>query len=611
MGLLDWATRTALPQNATSAGQAGTRTSEVRSAPFSLASPTQWTGPKQGLMPTWDGQKAVDSAYAGNLYVFRCIDATANAIARLPFRACTDPEKPEQFSSAQYSKLAYLLSPAPGSPNPQWSARQLWKYSITQYLVTGKWVWMNEFNPAGQLIRLWPIPAQYIEPVPAPWGSTGDEYFTEFIYRVRGREVRIPRKKLSYFWNPSQADHLQPESPLGPAAGRIGLAQMLERYDLALMKNNCVPTTLITTEPFATKEDRRSFRQQFVSNFGGYDNVGKAIFAEADPDTNPDGSTGNNVSGKISVERLGMTAEELQQNEKYTQVIDDILVALGTPKSVLGIAKESTFDNAKQDLTNWWNEKLLPLKSDLEDQINVRFAPKVGRHIGVFDTSKVKALQPAEITPSDLSALAKGDASPTGPVITRDEARGKLGLAPWADVEHPEDAEPEPEPAPVAEPVDEEPDPAPVAEEDTTSARRMLTRVIRQALSDQRTVVEQRSVSRRGRHAASLAEHLDPDWQLIRSAATLEPILSYLGLSGPAIEAACRHLVEGSADRLRAASDVAGAYADAEQRVSLLVEDLLSARKAVPVGYLVALLDGVRQGKVTEQRALELWEGMK
>lgn len=606
MGLLDWAARTTVPQTRTS-------TPEVRSAPLALPSPVQWTGPKQGLMPTWDGRKAVDSAYNGNLYVFRCIEATASAIARLPFRAVMDPEKPETYSSSQYSKLAYLLSPAPGSPNPQWSARQLWKYSIIQYLVTGKWAWLNEYNPSGQIVRLWPIPVQYIEPVPVAWGSTGDEYFSEFIYRVNGRERHIPRKKLSYFWNPSQSDHLQPESPLGPAAGRIGLAQMLERYDLALMKNNAVPTTLVTTEPWATPEDRRTFRQQFVSNFSGYDNAGKTIFAEADPDINSDGSMANNVSSKISVERLGMTAEEMQQNEKYLQVIDDILVALGTPKSVLGIAKESTFDNAKQDLTNWWNEKLLPLKGDLEDQINVRFAPKVGRHVGVFDTSKVAALQPTPLSPTDLASLAKGDASPTGPVLTRDEVRAKLGVCPWADAEHPADAEPEPEPAPLAVAPAEEPQPLPPAPapDDTPAARRMLTRVITQVLQDQRAVVEQRAAGRKGRNAASLAEHLDQDWQLVRAAGTLEPVLSYLGLPRGTIEAVCRHLVAGSEERLRLSTDVASAYADLEQRVGALAEDLLSARQHVAMDHVAALLYSIQQNKVTRQRALEVWEGMK
>lgn len=605
MGLLDWAARS-LTFPATRSAPAP----EIRSVQGALPSPVQWTSPTQGLIPTWDGIKAVDSAYNGNLYVFRCIDATANAISRLPFRAVTDPEKPQDFASAGRSKLAYLLSPAPGSPNPQWSARQLWKYSITQYLVTGKWVWLNERNPSGQIIRLWPIPAQYLEPVPVAWGSGGDEYFTKYIYRVRGREMELPKDRVSYFWNPSQTDHLQPESPLGPAAGRIGLAQMLERYDLALMKNNCVPTTLITTEPFATKEDRRAFRQQFVSNFGGYDNVGKAIFAEADPDANQDGSETNNVAGKISVERLGMTAEELQQNEKYSQVVDDILVALGTPKSVLGIARESTFNNGGQELTNWWNEKLLPLKADLEDQVNVRMAPKLGRHVGVFDTSKVKALQPTEPSVAEVGALTKADASPTGPVITRDEARARLGLPPWADVEHPEDAEPEEDGEEVA-PVAEDAPPAEAPADDTEQVRRMLTRVLTLVLAEQRAVVEQRVQSRKGRKADRLSELFDADWHAIRAAATLEPVLSFLGLPATEVESTVRRLVDETRERLHGKESVADAFRNVNIRTAESVNWLLDQRQRVPADHVVVLLDAVRAGKVSAQRAQESWEGLK
>lgn len=606
MGLLDWAYRAAL---GTPAGP------ETRAARGSLPSPVQWTAPTQGLIPTWDGRKAVDSAYNRNLYVFRCIDATANAIARLPFRAVTDPEKPQDFATAGRSKLAYLLSPAPGSPNPQWSARQLWKYSITQYLVTGKWAWLNEYNANNQLIRLWPIPAQYLEPVPVPWGSRGDDYFASYIYRARGKEMPLTKKQVSYFWNPSQSDHLQPESPLGPAAGRIGLAQMLERYDLALMKNNGVPTTIITTEPFATKEDRRAFRQQFVTTFGGYDNAGKTMFLEADSDIGADGSESNNVAGKISVERLGMTAEEMQQNEKYSQVIDDILVALGTPKSVLGIASDSTFANGGQELTNWWNEKLLPLKSDLEDQINVRLAPKVGRHVGVFDTSKVAALKPAEPTASELTAMAKADASPTGPVLTRDEVRARMGLPPWAEADHPADAEPAeetaPEPVTPAAPVAEDRPSTEAPAEDTAQVRRMLTRVLSQVLAEQRSVVEQRVQSRKGRKAGSLAELFDVDWHSIRAAATLEPVLSFLGLPATEVEATVRRLVGETRERLHVKATPAEAFRNAESRTAESVDWLIDQRQPVPADHVVVLLDAVRAGKVSAQRAQETWEAAK
>lgn len=611
MGLIDWAARSVI---STMPSQAV----ETRAAAGALPSPVQWTAPNMKMQADWDGKTAVNSAYAGNLYVNRALNATADAISGLPFRAGLDPSTPSEYSTPQYSKLAYLLSPSPGSPNPQWSPRQLWKYAVLQYLITGKWVWLKEFSPTtGQLIRLWPIPAQYVDPIPAAVPkdlriTQQTDYFVDYEYEVQGRIQKLGKKNVVYFWNPSQKDHLQAESPLQSAAGRIGLLQMLERYDLALMKNNAVPSTIVTTEPFARPEDRRKFRQQFVRSFSGYDNTGKTLFLEADPDEGPDGSTTNNVAGKISVERLGMTAEELQQNEKWEAAVEDVLVALGTPKSVLGSARGETFSNSGQEITNWWNEKLLPLKCDLEDQVNVRFAPTIGRHVGWFDTSNVKALQPVAPALTDLAAMGKADATPTGPVLTRDEIRSYLGHKPWAEVDHPADEVPEEPPALESEPdvaPEDDAEPATAQPDRSTDATRGVAEsLVKLALAEQHAAIEERRTSRRGRKAENLAELFDEDWHAVRAARFLEPVVESLNVPASAVVALARRLAEDSGHRLRVAAEVTDAFADVEQRARSAADFLVRAARPVPLDHVGVVLEAIRVGKLTGPEAVELWE---
>jgi HK97 family phage portal protein len=603
---------------------------EVRAAPHALPSPIQMSVPGQGQIPDWDGVQAINSAYHGNLYVYRCLEATANAIAGLPFRAGTDPEKKLSFSGPQYSRLAYLLSPPPGSPNPQWTPRQVWKYAVIQYLATGKWVWLKEYTPGGRLIGLWPLPSQYVTPVPANPRSGGDKYFSGFNYRVQGKVAYFPEDKVFYAWNPSQADHLQPESVLKAASYRIGLAQMLDRYDHALMKNNAVPTTIVTTEPFATKEDRREFRQQFISTFGGYDNAGKTIFGEADPDYGEDGSTHNDVKSKISVERLGMTATEMQQNEKYAQVVNDIHIALGTPKSVLGVATEETYANGAQELTNWWNERLLPLAQELTDHVNIRLAPELGHHVGWFDTSKVKALQPAQkFSAAEISALIKPDATNDGPIMDRDEARAELGLPPWTEEQQKayeeaqeaklkqqqEQFESQQKLTPQGIPVAGGPKPPvaqgkpnlavvkPVAKPNKAPVKALVARQVANYLLEQRNSLEQRQNSRKGRKIGSLEGLLDLNWETLRAAEVVGPVLRFLGLPESCIAEHARRLAEDTRCRLLAADTLSEAYEDLSTRAAAMAEHCVSDAEPVPLDHIQVLLRAVEAEKLTSADA--------
>jgi HK97 family phage portal protein len=578
----------------------GNGSAETRVASYVTQSPLQWLGRDMPLFPEWDGEKAVNSAYLSNMYVYRCVEATANALAKLPFRAGMDPSAPQTYSTPQYSKLAYLLSPPPGSPNPQWTPKMLWRYSIIQYILTGKWVWHKEYSPSGQLLGLWPLPAQYVFPVPRPRGSQGTDYFSDYVYRIQGQEIKLGRDKVFYAWNPSQKDPLQPESILQAASLRIAVGQMLDRYDYALLKNNGVPSTVVTTEPFATSDDRRAFRQQFVDTFGGYDNAGKTMFLEAEPDISADGSESNNVAGKISVARLGMTAKEMQQNEKAKQVIDDITIALGVPLSVLGKASEQSFNNSDTEIKNWWNEKLLPLKGEIEDQVNLRLAPECGRQLGWFDTSQVRALKDSpELDAGQIHDLVSGPV----PVLTVDEAREYLGKKPWAEVA------PAPAPTPVQLPAPAPVPALPAALPDPAPRIKLVARSIATLLNEQRTALLVRADSRRGRKIDDARELFDMSYWDIRGAQILGPALEYLGMSVEDMVSACRELNAESRRLLGARVTVADAFGDLEARATSYARKLVRGTEPVRADHVLLVLEAVQRGRLEAAKAAELWKG--
>jgi hypothetical protein len=339
------------------------------------------------------------------------------------------------------------------------------------------------------------------------------------------------------------------------------------------------------------------------------------VFAEMDPDYQEDGSTTNNVQSKISVERLGMTAAEMQQNEKYHQVVDDIHIALGTPKSVLGVATDETYANGGQELTNWWNERLLPFAHELEDHINLRLAPQLGRQVGWFDTSKVKALQPPQrFNSAEISALIKPDATNGGPLLSRDEGRAELGLPPWTEEQQAEhekfkaealaaqekmmEKQAEAKPDEVKPVVAQGKPKLTVVKPDKAPVKAMVTRQLSNYLSEQRKSLEQRHSSRKGRKIVALQGLLDTEWETLRAVEALSPGLQFLGLSETRILAAAKQLVEDTRMRLTTSATVPDAFSDLSARAWVLSNRLVSDADPIPVDHVQALLRAVEADKL-------------
>lgn len=408
---------------------------EVRDPSAATVPVSAYNNMGKSMVPVWNADDAIRLAYYANVFVYRAVFQCAMAISGLPFRAGNDPDKPDVFKTNV--PLAVLLSPPPGGPNKHVSARRLWAWTVTQYLITGKWAWEIECaQPKGQgdVVNLWPLVSAALEAVPSnpkPGNmlngvpaTTSDTYFTGYSYGRPGttnkERVTLNTDQVLYAWRPSPNDYRQPESALQAARLDISVAVMQDRYDFAFLRNDARPAAIVVTEAFAEKQAYEAFKRAFRGDFRGPDNSGKTMFVEALGDT----TTG--VKGAIDIQVLGMTQRDAQFIQRYEQKINAICVALGTPMSILGDSSKRTYDSANVEHRNWWENTLQPLCSELADDVNMQLAPRVGNEIGWFDFKKVKALQ------SDSKLVALGSVLPLvvgpGKPIASSELRDALGL---------------------------------------------------------------------------------------------------------------------------------------------------------------------------------------
>lgn len=371
-----------------------------------------YTSQGQPLNIDWSAEEMARQAYMGQVYVQRGCRIIADTIAQLPWVAGPDPTDPSNYDKD--ASLASLLGPstpqAPGGPNPRTPARVFWSWSIIQYLVTGRWAWEVEYDAprTKNIVGLWPLVSAALAPIPSMKGS---KWFDGFQYTPARGLINLPEDKVIYCWRPSIIDWRQSESPLQSASYPVYIANSINKYMANLLKNDLVATTLVVGPPIEEPEFRRAWQDQFLSKFTGVQNKGSTIFAEVEYD---DDDTTNKPL--IQIERLAQTPLDAGLLQMLEVAKEDINIALGVPKSMMGAAADVTFSNVDGEWRNFWTTTLLNLVTDIQDQVNQNLAPRLddGANSGWFDLSNIEALQPSAVfaPPMITDAIQTGVASP-------------------------------------------------------------------------------------------------------------------------------------------------------------------------------------------------------
>lgn len=489
--------------------------------PGALGSITHIT-PGLPVFPDQDSASAVTNVYHRDLYVYRCAAAVANKIAGLDFEAGDLKARVARPGAP----LAGLLGTDRGSPCPGWSTKMFWRWAAVQYQVLGKFAWALEFadpkNPNSRVVGLWPLLAQYLDPLPnvplrnRPGSyvgqpdyvtqqqqfaatyqaqnqtliySAGDQsLFSGFRYLLPGaQDYRVYKPhEVAFFYRPSQSDIRKPESVLQAAGIDINIHTLLQAFDYSFLKNGAVPATMVITPPFASNDDRTAFRSQFLSEFSGAGNRGKTMFAEREIE--PGELPGEQGVDSVQIETIGTTQRDAQLDVLRNSKIQDICVAMGVPLSILGDSTRSKFTNMAQDRANFW-ETISDVTAEMADAVNTVLAPRIGPDRGWFDLSGVPELKP----PPRFSEQY-GPGLVADELITKDEFRREWDLPSAQSVgldDEPKEYGPPklpPQPVPIP-PVDHSPDPDPQLTPETVPLRDMLAvarlrRQLRHAGSD-------------------------------------------------------------------------------------------------------------------------------
>jgi len=383
---------------------------------------TQWTSPTMPMVPEWDAEQAWRLGVLANVIAYRCVQILAGNASTPPLVAGRNPRKPRDINES--ARITQLLGPPPGGPAPKLSARKLLRWTIAQQIVTGRRAWEIETadpnDDKARPVALWPLVPAQLRAVPS---TGGNEWFRIFAYGRNEAPVTFRPDQVFYGWDPGGNDFRQPESVLQSARYDLSLVTLCDRYGMAFLRNNAVPASVITTTAFPNDTLRENFRRQWRAEFGGVDNAGRTAFHEVDDEG--DGPVGESIDIKV----LGLSAKDSKLIEQRKEAMAEVAISLGVPWSKLD-ASGRTFDNAEVEDRTMWEERLLPLMTDLVDDINMQLAPRFGPEVVWFDLSDVRALQ-RKVMP--VTQTVGAPALLFAQVMKINEARADYGLGPLAD----------------------------------------------------------------------------------------------------------------------------------------------------------------------------------
>lgn len=332
-----------------------------------------------------------------NQVVLACIATRAQTLNEPPLVAIR-PTTKEPLPSHPLTRLFRR-------PNKDMSQSMFWQYVSTYTDIGGNAYIHRVRNVYGQTIELRPYHSGHITPV-SETGAWVDYYKYEYEGITEKIKVSDIIHIRSYYIDP-----LNPVlgiSPVRAAGINIDTYNELMQTLYSYLKNNGVPSGVLTAQASVNREQVESLKEQFQTNTTGR-NRGKPVVL-------PAGMTYTQLG--LDVSRM----EAATQFAQYETAICGIYRVHPSVAMTMAGLQSSTYSNMQTAFQEYTLLTRMPTWNTWEEQVELAFADEFPDVDVEFDMSHVASLQ------SDPNAmvdpvLAQYNAN----LITLNEARTKLG----------------------------------------------------------------------------------------------------------------------------------------------------------------------------------------
>ncbi|WP_232784361.1 phage portal protein, partial [Carbonactinospora thermoautotrophica] len=317
----------------------------------------------------WDMNAVITEGYERVVWVFRCVELIAGHASRLPFRIGRDLDGDNKEILEDHPLYRVMNKRA----NPLETGRQFRKRLSAQVLLSKRGAFVEVTKSrAGTITRLDLLPPDRVLPVPDPHGDYISHF--EFVQRDGGLR-KIPPERIRWIRDPHPTDPFCGITPLEAAGVSVELDHLSRLYNVSFIKNDGRPGGIVAVDADVLDDDEM---ERIEGKFApGAQHAGQIKVIGVGP--------GGMNYVDVATRPRDMAYEHASQNAKQ-----EILSAFGIGESVLGNAAGRTFDNAEQELYNFWTEVMLPhldlIASAFDQDVDEEWDPFI-------DTSSVEVLE--------------------------------------------------------------------------------------------------------------------------------------------------------------------------------------------------------------------------
>jgi HK97 family phage portal protein len=335
--------------------------------------------------------------YSKSLYVFAAVNKIATKVSDIDLELHQITSAKGDNEEIMNHEILDLLTKV----NPFQTRSEFLKTAWINKKVTGEAFWLKVRNNQGQVVELWNLRPDLMTVVSDP-----DTYVKHYELDKEdgGREI-FDSEEIIHFKDPDPLNPFRGLSPLVASKSRIETEESATSYQSNFFKNNARPDALLVTEQALDGDQRTQMTSAWEERHQGRDNEARIGILE----------------GGMKYQQVSISQREMDYIESMKFTRDDILVALGVPKSVM-TTDDTSYANAETGLRMFLSETIIPEMRHLVEVLNAfLIAPDFGEQYMLdFD----------DPTPADREALRHDSTAAHGKWATINEIRFMNDLPP-------------------------------------------------------------------------------------------------------------------------------------------------------------------------------------
>lgn len=282
----------------------------------------------------WDLSRSMREGMQRVVWVYRAVNAIASNQAALPV-VVRHGDKVTGEIDEQHVIAALMNS----QPNP-YAQPFGFRYTLSAHILLSRRGAFIEIvrDKGGRPVELYLLPPDRTAPIP-----DARKFVSGFEVDLGGsNKVTLAPENVLWIRAPHPGDPYGSMTPLESAGVSVEIDFLARLYNRTFLQNDGRPGGLVAIRGDLGDEAQEEIEERFD---GGPANAGTTTVIEADWATYIDTSTTPHDAQFVEMRRLAK---------------EDIIVAFGTPLTVMGDASNRTFDNAHAERLVFWQETMPP-----------------------------------------------------------------------------------------------------------------------------------------------------------------------------------------------------------------------------------------------------------